>query len=37
MAEIITAVICLLGAVYVYQRERRSESVRDYMIRRMVR
>ncbi len=36
MAEIITAVICLLGAVYVYQRERRIESVREYMIKRMV-
>ena len=36
MAEIITIFICLIGAVYVYWRERRSESVKDYMIKRMV-
>ena len=36
MAEIITAVICLLGAVYVYQREPKKENVKQYMIRRMV-
>lgn len=27
MAEIITMFICLIGAVYVYQRERRGDSV----------
>lgn len=33
MAEIITAVLCLIGIIYIgYKERRKSESVKDYMI-----
>lgn len=33
MAEIITAVLCLIGIIYIgYKERRKPESVKDYMI-----